>query len=48
MGIHSEQVVVATGAWAAKLMRESGMDINVYFFLFPDGITKNVRNGGGI
>ncbi|MBV7506196.1 glycine oxidase ThiO [Bacillus sp. sid0103] len=28
--IHSEQVVVATGAWAAKLMRESGLDISVY------------------
>lgn len=28
--IHSDQVVVATGAWAAKLMRESGLDINVY------------------
>lgn len=28
--IHSEQVVVATGAWAAKLMRESGLDIHVY------------------
>ena len=28
--IHCDQVVVATGAWAAKLMRESGLDINVY------------------
>ncbi|MFF2445485.1 NAD(P)/FAD-dependent oxidoreductase [Neobacillus sp. NPDC058068] len=28
--IHSEQVVVATGAWAAKLMSETGMDIDVY------------------
>ncbi|MFJ7728500.1 glycine oxidase ThiO [Neobacillus sp. NPDC097160] len=28
--IHGEQVVVATGAWAAKLMRESGLEINVY------------------
>ncbi|MDN3015658.1 glycine oxidase ThiO [Paenibacillus sp. BSR1-1] len=28
--IHSEQVVIATGAWAAKLMRESGLDISVY------------------
>jgi glycine oxidase len=28
--IHSDQVVVATGAWAAKLMRESELDINVY------------------
>jgi glycine oxidase len=28
--IHCDQVVVATGAWAAKLIRESGLDINVY------------------
>ncbi|WP_251027079.1 glycine oxidase ThiO [Bacillus sp. ISL-46] len=28
--IHCEQVVVATGAWAAKLMQESGIDIPVY------------------
>ncbi len=28
--IHCEQVVVATGAWAAKLMRESGLDLRVY------------------
>lgn len=28
--IHCEQVVIATGAWAAKLMRESGLDIGVY------------------
>ncbi|MFK9092509.1 glycine oxidase ThiO [Bacillus salipaludis] len=28
--IHGEQVVVATGAWAAKLMRESRLEINVY------------------
>jgi len=28
--IHCEQVVIATGAWAAKLMRESGLDISVY------------------
>ncbi|MEH7503704.1 glycine oxidase ThiO [Neobacillus drentensis] len=28
--IHSEQVVVSTGAWAGKLMREAGMDISVY------------------
>ncbi len=28
--IHSEQVVVATGAWAAKLMRESGMNLRVF------------------
>jgi glycine oxidase len=28
--IHSEQVVIATGAWAAKLIRESGMDIPIY------------------
>ncbi|WP_052353724.1 glycine oxidase ThiO [Neobacillus jeddahensis] len=28
--IHSEQVVVASGAWSAKLLRESGLDIHVY------------------
>jgi glycine oxidase len=28
--IHCDQVVVAAGAWAAKLMRESELDINVY------------------
>jgi glycine oxidase len=28
--IHSNQVVVATGAWAAKLMSESGLDLRVY------------------
>lgn len=28
--IHSDQVVVATGAWAAKLMQETGIDICVY------------------
>ncbi|MDR7236615.1 glycine oxidase ThiO [Neobacillus drentensis] len=28
--IHCDQVVVATGAWVAKLIRDSGLDINVY------------------
>lgn len=28
--INCDQVVVATGAWSAKLMRESGIDIRVY------------------
>jgi glycine oxidase len=28
--IHSEQVVIATGAWATELMRESGLNISVY------------------
>ena len=28
--VNCDQVVVATGAWAAKLMRESGIDISVY------------------
>ncbi|MFP7296965.1 glycine oxidase ThiO [Neobacillus niacini] len=28
--VSCDQVVVATGAWSAKLMRESGIDINVY------------------
>ncbi|WML39572.1 glycine oxidase ThiO [Neobacillus sp. OS1-2] len=28
--IHGEKVVVATGAWTAKLMRESGLEINMY------------------
>jgi glycine oxidase len=28
--IHCQQVIIATGAWAAKLMRESGLDIGVY------------------
>jgi glycine oxidase len=28
--IHCEQVVVATGAWAAKLMRETGLDLSIY------------------
>jgi glycine oxidase len=28
--VNCDQVVVATGAWSAKLMRESGIDIRVY------------------
>ncbi|WP_419887627.1 glycine oxidase ThiO [Neobacillus niacini] len=28
--VNCDQVVVATGAWSAKLMRESGMEIHVY------------------
>ena len=28
--VNCDQVVVATGAWSAKLMRESGIDISVY------------------
>jgi glycine oxidase len=28
--IHSDQVVIASGAWAAKLMYETGIDINIY------------------
>lgn len=28
--IHCEQVVITTGAWAAKLMQETGLDIDVY------------------
>ena len=28
--IHCEQIVIATGAWAAKLMRETGIDLPVY------------------
>ncbi|XJZ25725.1 glycine oxidase ThiO [Bacillota bacterium Lsc_1132] len=28
--IHCEQVVVATGAWASELLRETGMDLTVY------------------
>nr|WP_263327710.1 glycine oxidase ThiO [Neobacillus sp. Marseille-Q6967] len=28
--IHCEQVVIATGAWAAKLIKETGLDIPVY------------------
>ncbi|MFD0824816.1 glycine oxidase ThiO [Neobacillus sp. M.A.Huq-85] len=28
--IHSEQVIVATGAWAGRLMQESGLDLPVY------------------
>lgn len=28
--INCEQVVIATGAWAAKLMHETGLEINVY------------------
>lgn len=28
--IHCEQVVIATGAWAAKLMHETGLDISIY------------------